>query len=109
MGVELTVAQDGALDGGLGGALDAGVGLLAGCVPSVDVDRLTEAQASRPLRDLLHRVGLDDPQWLDLVAVTPTCGLAGASPQWARSALAACRSVGRIVRQDEDEAQEEGA
>lgn len=106
VGVDLTLAQDSALDDALGAALDSGVGLLAGCVPSVDVDRLTEAQASSPLRDVLHRVGLDDPQWLDLVAVTPTCGLAGASPQWARIALAACRSVGRIVRQDEDEAQD---
>ncbi len=109
VGVDLTFAQDSALDDALGSALDSGIALLAGCVPATDVDRLTEAQASAPLRDLLHRVGLDDHRWLDLVSVTPTCGLAGASPQWARSALAACRAVGRIVREDEDDNHEAGA
>lgn len=116
VGVDLTFEQDGTparfrtdLDDALGSALDSGIALLAGCVPATDADRLSEARASAPLRDFLHRIGLDDHRWLDLVAVTPTCGLAGASLQWTRSALAACRAVGRIVREDEDDDREAGA
>lgn len=105
--VDLTLLQDDAsLDDAIGTVLDTGVGLLAGCVPSLDVERLSEARASEPLRTVLHRLGLDDAVWLDQVVVTPTCGLAGASPQWARQALAACRGVGRIVRDDESEGRE---
>ncbi|MBK9738648.1 MAG: methionine synthase [Actinobacteria bacterium] len=95
--------DDAGLDDEIGTALDNGIGVLAGCVPSVDTERLTEAQASAPLRRVLHRLGLEDSAVLDQVAVTPTCGLAGSSPMWGREALAACRAVGRIVRDDESE------
>jgi methionine synthase II (cobalamin-independent) len=96
-----------AFDDALGEAIDAGVGILAGCVPSTGSGSLGDTSASAPLRDLLHRLGLDDPAWLARVAVTPACGLAGASPAWARTALAACNAVGRVLRQDEGE-QEKG-
>ena len=46
---------------------------------------------------------MEDDRWLAQVAVTPTCGLAGASPEWTRTALAACRAVGRVLRHDEDD------
>ena len=45
----------------------------------------------------------DDDRWLAQVVVTPTCGLAGASPEWTRTSLAACRAVGRVLRHDEDD------
>jgi methionine synthase II (cobalamin-independent) len=106
--IDLTLlTTDADLDDEIGTALDAGLGLLAGCVPSTDVERLTERTASAPLRTVLHRIGLDDARWLDQVAITPTCGLAEASPDWARRALTWCREVGRIVRDDE-QGREEG-
>lgn len=92
---------DAAGDEGIGQAWEAGVGILAGAVPSLGEGRLSEAQASAPLRGLLHRLGLEDDRWLAQVAVTPTCGLAGASPDWTRAALAACRGAGRILRDEE--------
>ena len=63
-----------------------------------DGDRLTQVR-NEPDGCL----GLEDSAVLDQVAVTPTCGLAGSSPMWGREALAACRAVGRIVRDDESE------
>jgi hypothetical protein len=96
------------LDEQLGQALEAGLGLLAGAVPALGVGPLGDTRASAPLRDLLHRLGLEAPRWLDQVAVTPTCGLAGASPAWARTALAACRAVGRVVRNDESQEVRDG-
>ena len=95
------------LDEEIGEALDSGMGILAGTVPALGAEafggELSEAQASAPLRAVLHRLGLEDGEWLAQVAVTPTCGLAGSSPAWARAALDACRAAGRIVRDDEAE------
>lgn len=68
-------------DDALGRAWESGLGILAGCVPSTSADEIGEARASAPLR-VLHRLGLEDPVWLEQVAVTPACGLAGASPAW---------------------------
>ena len=105
--VDLRVAGQ-RLDDQLGRALDAGIGLLAGCIPSTQSARLTDTLASAPLRELLHRLGLEDPRWLAAIAVTPCCGLAAASPAWARAALGACRAVGRVVRQDESVGLDDG-
>ncbi len=104
VGIDLLVAGR-ALDEQVGRAVDAGLGVLAGCLPSTGSGRVADSAASAPLRHLLHRLGLEDPSWLSAFAITPACGLAGADPAWARTALAACRAVGRVVRQDEDHAQ----
>jgi hypothetical protein len=91
-----------ALDDPLGRAFEAGMGVFAGCVPAIGVGGIGERLASAPLRDLLHRLGLEDDRWLRQAVVTPSCGLAGASPTWVRAALAACTSVGRVLRNDDE-------
>lgn len=93
----LTPADDAAI----GALLESGHDLLAGCIPSIGDGRLGDTAASAPLRGLLHRLGLEDDRWLAQLAVTPTCGLSGAPPQWVRTALSACRAVGRVLRHDE--------
>lgn len=89
-------------DAAIGALLESGRGLMAGGIPAVGEGRLGDTAASAPLRALLHRLGLEDDRWLAQLAITPTCGLAGASPMWARTALAACRAVGRVLRHDEE-------
>jgi methionine synthase II (cobalamin-independent) len=102
--VDFTVLEDGtSLDESLGQAWEAGVGIFAGCIPSLGQGDVSDRRASAPLRAVLHRLGLEDERWLRQVVVTPSCGLAGASPAWARTALAASRAVGRVVRHDEAE------
>jgi len=44
--------------------------------------------------DLADRLGFDRSRLADLAIPTPTCGLAGADPNWARSALTLCRELG---------------
>lgn len=88
-------------DASIGALLESGHDLLAGCIPSLGDGRLGDTAASAPLRALLHRLGLEDDGWLAQLAVTPTCGLAGATPMWTRTALSACRAVGRVLRHDE--------
>jgi len=52
-----------------------------------------------PMIALWHRIGLS-PESLADVAVSPTCGLSGASPEAARAALEACRLGGRRLLED---------
>ncbi|MDP9418113.1 MAG: methionine synthase [Actinomycetota bacterium] len=95
-------------DEALGEALEAGVAPLAGLVPAVgrdtagDVGRnLSEPTATvEPVRRLWRRLGLDPGLVARSVVVTPTCGLAGASPAHARGALATARAAARVLAED---------
>ena len=46
---------------------------------------------------LLDMLGLD-PEVAATLVVTPSCGLAGADPGWARRALSLCRTVAADLR-----------
>jgi len=99
----------------LGAAAEAGVGLLLGAVASLpesasDAPERSDAPVlSAPartvegvagqVRALWRRLGLP-AEHLRQVAVTPTCGLAGASPQYARAALALCREVAHRLAEE---------
>lgn len=91
----------GPMDADLGVLLESGGGLVAGALPSQGTGGITDTRASAPIRALLHRLGLEDDRILSSIAVSPTCGLAGASAAWARTALSACGAVGRVLRQDD--------
>lgn len=95
--IDLTGAVD---DEQLGRAWEGGLGILAGSVPALGSGRISDAQASRPVRAASERLGLTDERHLAGVVITPTCGLAGASPDWVRTALAACRAAGRVLRNE---------
>ncbi|MBX6391116.1 MAG: methionine synthase [Frankia sp.] len=50
-----------------------------------------------PVRALWRRLGLRPEQLAEVVTVTPTCGLAGASERYARAALRHCRAAARVL------------
>jgi methionine synthase II (cobalamin-independent) len=79
----------------LGELIDAGVALLAGVVPSTGTTRPASAAAADRVRDLWRRLSFPAERAADQVVVTPTCGLAGATPAYARAALAACVEAAR--------------
>lgn len=80
----------------LGEALDAGLGLLAGVAPTLPQARpVTSAAVADPVRKVWRDLGFPAAQLARQVVVTPACGLAGATPAYAREALAACRDAGR--------------
>ncbi|MCZ7376441.1 methionine synthase [Micromonospora sp. WMMC250] len=82
----------------LGEAIDAGLGLLAGAAPTrpPSAGRApTSAQIADRVRQLWDRLGFPRRQLAQQVVVTPACGLAGATPEYARAVLAACRDAGR--------------
>ncbi|ASW53926.1 methionine synthase [Plantactinospora sp. KBS50] len=82
----------------LGEAIDAGLGLLAGAVPATPAtpgQRPASARAAETVRRLWDRLGFPRRRLVEQVVVTPACGLAGADPEYARAALAACRDAAR--------------
>jgi methionine synthase II (cobalamin-independent) len=78
----------------LGEALETGEGVALGLVPAVDPTTVpTAQQLTDQVLGWLDRLGLDPDVVGQRLLVTPACGLAGASPAWARRALALCREV----------------
>jgi methionine synthase II (cobalamin-independent) len=83
----------------LGEAIEAGTALVAGVA-----DPRQPAPSSADLADRIRRVwqkiGFPAAAAAGQVAVSPSCGLAGASPAAARALLAACRDAGRRLLDD---------
>jgi methionine synthase II (cobalamin-independent) len=75
-------------------SLEAGETLALGVVPSLEPETVPDAKTltERVLR-WLDLVGLDPEDVTERLVVTPACGLAGASPGWARRATELCREV----------------
>jgi Cobalamin-independent synthase, Catalytic domain len=94
---QLDVAQNDAL----GEAVDAGASLWLGVVPSVD-SATTFADARDRLLRWWAELGFARADAAAALVPTPACGLAGASPQYARRAMTLVRDVGRAL-QDETE------
>jgi methionine synthase II (cobalamin-independent) len=81
----------------LGEAIEAGVGLWLGLVPAADpgTGPLEPKRLADPARALWRRLGFPEEQLRRQVVVTTPCGLAGASPDYARAALRAARDTAR--------------
>jgi hypothetical protein len=52
-------------------------------------------ELARPAFELADRVGFARARLAELAVPTPVCGLAGATPRWARRAMALCRDLGK--------------
>ncbi|MGH3685484.1 MAG: methionine synthase [Pseudonocardiaceae bacterium] len=84
----------------LGEAWDSGVSVLLGLVPAIEPAGLaggppTLAGLARPALDLVDRLGFDRTVLAECCVPTPSCGLAGATPDWARRALTLARELGQ--------------
>ncbi|MEV6601931.1 methionine synthase [Actinoplanes sp. NPDC051346] len=82
----------------LGEAIEAGVGLFAGAVPTRPPSAggaPTSAQVAERVRGLWSKLGFPAARLPEQVVVTPACGLAGATPEYVRAVLTACREAGR--------------
>ena len=80
----------------LGEAWDGGATLLLGVVPALEpASPLTLREAAGRAFELADRIGFPRAALARNAVPTPACGLAGASPAWARRALALARDVGR--------------
>ncbi|MER6911835.1 methionine synthase [Streptomyces sp. NPDC000594] len=84
-------------DDAIGEAVEGGTALFAGVVPSTDTALSDPAGSVMGVRTLWRRLGLNPGTLAESVVVTPTCGLAGASPAYAREALAHCARAARSL------------
>ncbi|MEU9738659.1 methionine synthase [Micromonospora chersina] len=87
----------------LGEAIDAGLGLLAGAAPALPPPAgraPTSAQVADRVRRVWDQLGFPRRRLAEQVVVTPACGLAGATPAYVRTVLAACRDAGRRLAED---------
>ena len=82
-------------DDAIGLAVEEGAGLLLGVLPGTDTDLADLARHVKPVSELWRRLGFDAAALPAAVVLTPSCGLAGASPSYARRALAACTELAR--------------
>ncbi|MGW3242206.1 methionine synthase [Streptomyces sp. NPDC001070] len=80
-----------------GEAAEAGTALLTGVVPGTDAPLSDPAGSVSGVRALWRRLGLSPGDLGASVAVTPSCGLAGASPAYARAALVHCAKAARSL------------
>ncbi|PRX58410.1 cobalamin-independent methionine synthase catalytic subunit [Nonomuraea fuscirosea] len=99
------VSVDGALlrrrdEEALGELFEAGMTLLLGVVPGRDTRLADAGVVARPAVGLWRRLGFAPDRLAEQVVLTPACGLAGASPAYARAALAACRKAAQVLRDD---------
>jgi methionine synthase II (cobalamin-independent) len=78
----------------LGEAVDAGLSLWLGVLPSTDAPVSFGAARDR-LRDLWSALGFPRAQLPDRLVATPSCGLAGASDAHARAVLKALQDLGK--------------
>lgn len=80
----------------LGEAVEAGVSLWLGVLPSLD-SPISLAAAREPIERIWRTLGFPDAQLASSVVPTPACGLGGASPAYARRVLAVLRDVGAAL------------
>ncbi|MDJ0341415.1 methionine synthase [Streptomyces sp. H10-C2] len=80
-----------------GEAVEGGTALFAGVVPGTDTGLSDPAGSVSGVRALWRRLGLDPGVLGTSVAITPSCGLAGASPAYARAALVHCAKAARSL------------
>jgi methionine synthase II (cobalamin-independent) len=75
-------------------ALEAGETVALGVVPSLEPANVpTATGVTEQVLRWLDMTGLDPEDVSDRLVLTPACGLAGASPAWARQALALCHEA----------------
>ncbi|MEU1185277.1 methionine synthase [Streptomyces sp. NPDC005820] len=81
----------------IGEAVEGGTRLFAGVVPGTDAALSDPAGSVMGVRTLWRRLGLQPGLLTEAVTLTPACGLAGASPAYARRALAHCVRAARSL------------
>lgn len=98
--------DDDAVFAPLASAVENGLVLIAGAVPSMPLagaplrskERIEQLRSRVAL--LWQRMGQPADALSTRVAISPTCGLAGGSPAYARAALTACVEVARVLGAD---------
>ncbi|GGM36173.1 methionine synthase [Longimycelium tulufanense] len=80
----------------VGEVWDGGAILFLGLVPGVDPEQPpTLREAAKPVLELVDRLGFPRSLLAERAVPTPSCGLAGATPEWSRRAMTLVRDLGK--------------
>jgi methionine synthase II (cobalamin-independent) len=98
-GVSVDVSGGHRLDMNAAGELsEAGVALWLGAVPALLPGRtVTPRAVADPVRQWWYELGFEADRLPTSVALTPACGLAGASPEWAAAAYRLLQSATQVL------------
>jgi cobalamin-independent methionine synthase catalytic subunit len=91
---DLGLVQD--LDA-VGTAIEAGTRLFPGVVPGTDAALQTPKATASRVQAWWRELGFDTEQLAAAVTLTPACGLAGATPGYARTAMAHVREAAKYL------------
>lgn len=83
--------------------VDSGRALVLGVIPATAPEQKPSAeQVAAAVVAVTDRLGFGRSLLRDRVGVTPACGLAGATSQWARTAIGLARTAAEALAQDPD-------
>lgn len=100
--VDVAALRAGDLDG-LGEFVESGRTVLLGVVPAVaPVRRPAVEQVAKAATEVTDRLGFPRSVFRDRIGITPGCGLAGATGEWARAAIELCQKAADGFKQDPD-------
>jgi methionine synthase II (cobalamin-independent) len=81
----------------LGSAVEAGTHLLLGVVPGTDAALPAPKATASRIAALWNELGFPAERLSEAVTLTPACGLAGATPSYARAAMAHVREAAKYL------------
>lgn len=88
---------------GIAAFVESGRTVMLGVVPTRDPERRPSAEeVATALVAVTDRLGFGRSALRDRVGVSPACGLAGATPQWARTAVELARKAHELFAEDPD-------
>ena len=87
----------------IGEAVEAGTGFLLGVIPGRTTRLPAPSRSVAPVRALWSRLGFPPKSLIGSVVLTPSCGLAGATPAYARAALRHCREAAEVLHEAADD------
>lgn len=88
---------------GIGEFVDSGRTVLLGAVPSTaPQDRPSVEEVAGSAATLTDRLGFNRAVLRDRIGITPSCGLAGATAQWARTAVELAQKAADALAEDPD-------
>jgi methionine synthase II (cobalamin-independent) len=90
------------IDEDLGSWVDDGRSIWLGVVPTTEPTAVpSDGELTRDVLSWWSRLGHSEVDTLPATTVTPACGLAGATPRWAREALSLCSRVATNLSEQE--------
>jgi methionine synthase II (cobalamin-independent) len=86
---------------GIGEFVDSGRTVMLGVVASTGPERLPSAEElAKWAVSITDRIGFARSVLRDRVGITPACGLAGATPEWARKAIELTQQTADAIADD---------